>query len=246
MREALSVLIVEPNSLFREGLCRILRAAHFRVASDAAAIDPILLEPREDNADLLLLIGAGGDHREAIRQIELFKAKYATGRVAVLADSNRPNEILAAFKSGANAYFMQSTRCDAFVRSLDLVMRGQTLIPAEILRSFMAPADAAAIQSDAASVLAPTALPAPSRPGAPKLSTQETRILQYLIEGHSNKVIARNIDIADATVKGHIKAILRKIQVHNRTQAAIWAMNNNSLHSGIVADVNGKAGLTIS
>src|SRR5579883_1453630 len=104
MREAFSVLVVEPNSLFREGLCRILRAAHFRVAKDAPAIDPILLQSSGDNIDLLLLIGAGTDHREAIRQIELFKEKYSNGRVAVLADRHRPNEILATFKSGANAY----------------------------------------------------------------------------------------------------------------------------------------------
>jgi two-component system nitrate/nitrite response regulator NarL len=245
MREAFSVLVVEPNSLFREGLCRILRAAHFRVVNDAPAIDPILLESPGDDGDLLLLlIGAGGDHREAIRQIELFKKKYATGRVAVLSDRNRPSEILAAFTCGANAYFMQSTPCDAFVRSLDLVMRGQTLIPAEILPSFMGPGEGAIQKNVIPDMTAPTH-PAPSRPGAPRLSAQESRILQHLIEGHSNKVIARNIDIAEATVKVHIKAILRKIQVHNRTQAAIWAMNNHSLQSGIAAKINGEGGIKI-
>jgi two-component system nitrate/nitrite response regulator NarL len=50
-----------------------------------------------------------------------------------------------------------------------------------------------------------------------------------LIEGNSNKSIARKIDIAEATVKVHVKAILRKIRVQNRTQAAIWGMNNESL-----------------
>jgi len=51
-------------------------------------------------------------------------------------------------------------------------------------------------------------------------------ILRCLIEGNSNKSIARKIDIAEATVKVHVKAILRKIRVQNRTQAAIWGMNN--------------------
>jgi two-component system nitrate/nitrite response regulator NarL len=50
-----------------------------------------------------------------------------------------------------------------------------------------------------------------------------------LIEGDSNKSIARKIDIAEATVKVHVKAILRKIRVQNRTQAAIWGMKNGSL-----------------
>src|SRR5258708_4202731 len=64
---------------------------------------------------------------------------------------------------------------------------------------------------------------------APQLSTREKSILRCLIEGDSNKSIARKIDIAEATVKVHVKAILRKIRVHNRTQAAIWGMNNASL-----------------
>src|SRR5258708_10352833 len=59
---------------------------------------------------------------------------------------------------------------------------------------------------------------------APQLSTREKSILRCLIEGDSNKCIARKIDIAEATVKVHVKAILRKIRVQKRTQAAIWGM----------------------
>jgi two-component system nitrate/nitrite response regulator NarL len=59
----------------------------------------------------------------------------------------------------------------------------------------------------------------------PKLSAREKCILRCLLNGDANKVIARKVDIAEATVKVHVKAILRKIRVRNRTQAAIWAMN---------------------
>jgi two-component system nitrate/nitrite response regulator NarL len=64
---------------------------------------------------------------------------------------------------------------------------------------------------------------------APPLSPREKSILRHLINGDSNKCIARKIDITEATVKVHVKAILRKIRVQNRTQAAIWGMNNGSL-----------------
>src|SRR5258706_4448627 len=57
-------------------------------------------------------------------------------------------------------------------------------------------------------------------------SRSDQRLLRCLIEGYSNKCIARKIDIAEATVKVHVKAILRKIRVQNRTQAAIWGINN--------------------
>ena len=63
---------------------------------------------------------------------------------------------------------------------------------------------------------------------APRLSARQKLILRCLIDGDPNKTIARKIHITEATVKVHVKAILRKIRVHNRTQAAIWAMNNRS------------------
>jgi two-component system nitrate/nitrite response regulator NarL len=60
----------------------------------------------------------------------------------------------------------------------------------------------------------------------PKLSEREAQILDGLVKGHANKVIARTCDITEATVKSHMKSILRKIQVANRTQAAIWALEH--------------------
>ena len=60
---------------------------------------------------------------------------------------------------------------------------------------------------------------------APRLSARQQAILGCLIQGDSNKTIARKMAITEGTVKVHVKTILRKIRVHNRTQAAIWAMN---------------------
>jgi two-component system nitrate/nitrite response regulator NarL len=67
---------------------------------------------------------------------------------------------------------------------------------------------------------------APAFRNFPKLSEREAQILDGLVKGHANKVIARTWDIAEATVKVHMKSILRKIHVGNRTQAAIWALEN--------------------
>jgi two-component system nitrate/nitrite response regulator NarL len=66
------------------------------------------------------------------------------------------------------------------------------------------------------------------------LSEREEQILKSVVKGHSNKMIARTLDVAEATVKVHMKSVLRKIRVANRTQAAIWALENgyaaNNLH----------------
>ena len=77
---------------------------------------------------------------------------------------------------------------------------------------------------------APTTVP--SLRNHPSLSEREAQILDGLVKGHANKVIARTCDITEATVKVHMKSILRKIRVDNRTQAAIWAMENGYAADG--------------
>src|SRR5690606_31857815 len=73
----------------------------------------------------------------------------------------------------------------------------------------------------------PAALPVSRRAAAGRaLSERETQILDCLLSGYSNKMIAKRLEISEGTVKVHLKGILKKINVQNRTQAAIWALNN--------------------
>ena len=65
------------------------------------------------------------------------------------------------------------------------------------------------------------------------LSNREEQILKALVHGYSNKMIARMHSVTEATVKAHMKTILRKIRVANRTQAAIWALRNSSFSEGL-------------
>jgi two-component system nitrate/nitrite response regulator NarL len=75
----------------------------------------------------------------------------------------------------------------------------------------------------------------------PQLSERERQILDGLVRGHANKIIARTCDITEATVKVHMKSILRKIRVSNRTQAAIWALENGNLQQTCPRDGAGAA-----
>ena len=96
----------------------------------------------------------------------------------------------------------------AFVRSLLLICAGERVFPHDLAlgRKLGAPSEH---RSDPA-----------------RLSPREREMLSHLVAGSSNKVIARRLDIAEATVKVHLKSVLRKIRVENRTQAAIWALTN--------------------
>lgn len=230
MRRRYSAILVGQSSLLREGLARVLRAANFRILTSVRSADDLLTNKVPSDQLLFLLVHIGDDFHATVEQIELLRARHKNGRIAVVTDHYRPNELVKAFRAGATGYFFELMTCDVFIKSLELVMMGEMVFPPALLSFAIDPAgdhpeEAAPIESDSDQAIAIAA----EDQITPQLSHREKSILRYLIEGDSNKSIARKIDIAEATVKVHVKAILRKIRVHNRTQAAIWGMNNGWL-----------------
>ena len=226
-RQPIATALVGPSGLFQEGLIRILNASNFRVISSAATVHDLLLTSPMQHRSILLVIDVDDDADAAFSQIEVFKAVHPTSHVVVLADRYQSANIVSAFRAGANGYLIKAAASDAFIKSLELVTLGQTILPAEILTFIQ---DREAYREYDASTRATgfvlkVALEAEGH-YTPLLSIREKCILRCLIEGEPNKSIARKINIAEATVKVHVKTILRKIRVHNRTQAAVWAMNN--------------------
>jgi two-component system, NarL family, nitrate/nitrite response regulator NarL len=229
-RQCCVVVLVCAHGLLREGLGHILSEAHFVVAATAARVDDVMPSLLAEERLILLILEVSGDQDATVAQIRLFREQHPTARIALLADSDQLSDdnIIGAFRSGADAYF-QNPSCEAFVKSLELVMLGGTILPPAILSNLVrqkgevAASDA---EMGADSRRSPTALSEVSSTQPPRLSGREECVLRGLIEGSSNKIIARKYEIAEATVKVHVKAVLRKIRVNNRTQAAIWAMNH--------------------
>jgi two-component system nitrate/nitrite response regulator NarL len=109
----------------------------------------------------------------------------------------------------------------ALLKALELVMLGETFIASALVLTILDEASQAHESGlNITSALAPTNDTATR---AHNLTSREVEILKRLMEGESNKVIARKLDIAEATIKVHVKSILRKVRVKNRTQAALWA-----------------------
>jgi two-component system nitrate/nitrite response regulator NarL len=168
-----------------------------------------------------------GDPGAIASQIEAFKDQHPAGRVAVLADQYIFPWVLSAFQAGANAYFLKAVAPDAFIKALELVMLGETIWPPELLSYALSTTCAVEDPVDVRSLGINPDRPPPNDPfGVPELSSREEHILRCIGEGDPNKIIARKMGIAEGTVKVHVKAILRKIRVGNRTQAAIWLISN--------------------
>ncbi|MCC8935078.1 Nitrate/nitrite response regulator protein NarL [Bradyrhizobium ivorense] len=225
----LPVVIIGKSILLREGLARILRTAHFRVLSSASSAGDLHPATLKHHPSLVLIVHTGETFDTVLEQIEGCKNRHANGRIAVVVDRYRLSDLISAFRAGASGYFVNVVTCDRFVKSLELVMLGETIFPPAFLSFLLNPG---LHQAEAASddhCIDQAADPCPAAaddPTAPLFSPRERLILNCLIEGDSNKFIARKLEIAEATVKVHVKAILRKIRVQNRTQAAIWGMNH--------------------
>jgi len=233
-RQSFSTILVGKSILLREGLAGILHSADFRILASVSCADDLLASKLQQQQQLFIVVHTGDDFAAAIEQIELFREQHPGGRIAVVADHYRLDELVSALRAGANGYFVDVMTCDAFIKSMELLMMGETIFPPalsfvldsegdDLGREVGHPGDAAPGDENDQAILVTT-----DDAFAPMLSPREKSILRCLIEGDSNKGIARKVDIAEATVKVHVKAILRKIRVHNRTQAAIWGVNHGS------------------
>jgi two-component system, NarL family, nitrate/nitrite response regulator NarL len=261
-RVPIGTVLVGPSALLREGLGRILSAAGFRILASVSLVSDPALSSLPQEQPILLIIDVSDDFDAALGLIEAFKRQYPAGRVAILDHQQRLTQMLSAFRAGANAYLVKVATCDAFIKSLELVMLGVTLLPPEVLNFISDRHDrnqnghasgynGHAVGEDDADngyagdddgggddreMVGPefgTNEQQAMESYTPRLSARQQSILGCLIQGDSNKTIARKMAITEATVKVHVKAILRKIRVHNRTQAAIWAMSTGPFSSAV-------------
>jgi two-component system nitrate/nitrite response regulator NarL len=223
--QSFGVIIIGRSALFREGIVRILRAENFRVLASVASFDELSNVVRTQHL-LFLIVHISGYFDLAIEQIEMAKEQYPDCRVAIVVDNYSSTEPSLAHHAGAAGYFIGAMSCDALVKSIELVMTGEMVFPPSFLSSVIVGKDNKQCKTMLSREDERAAFVAPDDEATPQLSPRELVILRCLIEGNSNKNIARRIDIAEATVKVHVKAILRKIRVQNRTQAAIWGLNN--------------------
>ena len=206
------------------------------VASKPNFADIELTELAKDEANLLV-IEAGEAPPAVIPHIARFKQDQPLGRIVLLQHHWRTADIAAAFEAGTNACFTENMDSHELLKAIELIMLGhQTMLPNEVVAEL-------AGREHKVSTIGGGEPSIVSQIGNLvrqnlSLSPRETSILSCLSRGASNKLIAREINISEATVKVHVKAILRKIGVANRTQAAVWAMTN--FHSSIAASLNSE------
>jgi two-component system nitrate/nitrite response regulator NarL len=229
---AIPTALVCDNVLLRSGLQNILRETPFAVVEAASATGPRRLQQVASEPALVIVDAhqTTGRVLEVVRQV---KEQFPQARIVALADQFDLSFVRSGHEAGVNGFCLAASAPDVLIKSLELVILGETVLPFEVLRSFVGGAS----QNREQPLQGSMAEPKLSDLKACKLSAREREILGCLTQGEPNKVIARKFDVTEATVKVHVKAILRKIGAANRTQAAIWASQRATQRSG--ASVNG-------
>ncbi|WP_164919635.1 response regulator transcription factor [Hansschlegelia zhihuaiae] len=227
MSRITTTYILCQTALLRDGMRRILADTSYRVAGADRCLESLRASP-PDTRPLLFIVFVDGQTGGSSVTVRAIKEYFPSSKIVVLAAACDSDDLIQAFRLGATGYLINTITASALVKSFDVVMADGIVLPSMTLPLFgeSAPRSGATAEQVAHHPVAVLAPIAGDRSHLPTLSAREALILQALVTGDSNKHIARKLNIAEATVKVHVKAILRKVRVRNRTQAAIWAMNN--------------------
>jgi two-component system nitrate/nitrite response regulator NarL len=199
-------VLIESNQLFRQGLKHLLADTRFAVEVEFGTTAQALANAETAAASGMVITGQAGKEPG---DLDMLRNAYPNARIVVLASDLSVDALRDAMTSGADGFLMKDVSPEALIQSLQLIMLGEKVFPTNL----------------AAMLLDLNSTPSPMN-SLRGLSPREQEILQALVTGASNKLIAIKLGITEATVKVHLKTLLRKIDVNNRTQAAIWAMNN--------------------
>jgi two-component system, NarL family, nitrate/nitrite response regulator NarL len=222
MKHSITTIILAQHTLLREGLTSLLHDSNFRVIASVATPDEFSqLLPRRVRL-LILCLSTGS--REDLDYLETLLSATRDYKIVVVAETSdlagQP-DISAILRSGADAYILNVHSRDVLLKSLDLAILEQKLV---VLGENGVPLKSSEVRTT--TTQSNGAPPRSSGNGGAIFSGRELEILSCVSSGDSNKVIARTCHIAESTVKIHLKSILRKIHVQNRTQAAIWAIQH--------------------
>jgi len=217
MTEAVRILVVDDHTLMRRGLTALLsRDATLQVVGDAADAGSAQRRAAELQPDLILL----DNHLPGVNGVDAIPAlrqAAPAARIVMLTVSEDEADLAAALRAGASGYLLKTIEGDALCTAIQRVMRGASVVAEEMTDKLVA-----AYRGAAAAPAEATAPPAPASP-IEQLSPRERDILRGIARGASNKEIARELGIAETTVKIHVQHVLRKLGLSSRVQAAVLA-----------------------
>jgi DNA-binding NarL/FixJ family response regulator len=206
MQRPLQLLVVDDHPAFRAGLRAMLNEdPRFTVVGEAGTVAEAVALHRLLNPDITLL-DLNLQAESGLEVIRQLVAQRAEVKVIVLSTFDMSEDIHLAFEAGARAYLLKDSSREEIIAAIGAVDAGARVVPPKVQQRLG------------------------ERRARPALSIKELAILQLIVQGRSNKEIGAELNITEFTVKGHLKNIFLKLQVADRTEAAIKAVWEGIVH----------------
>ncbi|TVO53268.1 response regulator [Denitromonas halophila] len=215
MTERIRILLVDDHGLFRSGIKSLLkRSDEFEVVGEAADGLEGAKRAKQLAPDVVLLDlhmpGVGG-----LDALKLILEEVPQTHVLMLTVSEDSEDLLTTLRGGATGYLLKNIEAETLIDAIRMASRGEPVVSPLMMgkllanRSHGSPSAANPVAADAE---------------LDKLTPREREILACIAKGQSNKQIARNLEVAESTVKIHVQSVLKKLHLSSRVQAAVFAV----------------------
>ncbi len=209
------VIVADDHSLFRDGITSLLEAAGYEVVEQVGDGEMAIDAVRRLNPDLILL-DITMPQKDGIEALQVIKDEYPQVRVVMLTVSDDDEDLFVAIQSGADGYLLKDLNSDEFLEMLKGLEIGEAAISRRMTSRLFSGFQELSKQTE----------------GSRNLFTErELELLGLMADGLSNKGIAEKLFISENTVKYHIRNILQKFGVQNRTEAVAMAIRQGLLES---------------
>ncbi len=209
-----TVITIDDHPLFRKGVADLIALSEsLTLVGEAASGEDGLALAHRLNPDLILLdVNMKG--MDGIETLKAIKNTDIDSRVIILTVSDNEEHVVAALRAGADGYLLKDMEPEEILERLQVAANGRLVISDKLTELL-----AHALREDAA----------PRDPDKAGLTEREEQILNLIAKGLSNKLIARELEITEGTVKVHVKHLLKKLNLHSRLEAAVWVVDRKKL-----------------
>lgn len=208
-----SILLVDDHPLLRKGLRQLIELEdELEVIGEVSSGSEALKMATEQSPDLIILdLNMHG--MDGLETLKAMRNADVTSLIIMYTVSDNDEDVITAISHGADGYLLKDMDPDDLLEKIKEAVTGKMVISAK-LTSILAQAIRKPESSQRAALLV-------------SLTSRELEILKLISKGLSNKLIARELDISDGTVKVHVKHLLKKLGLRSRVEAAVWMINHN-------------------
>jgi len=208
------VVVADDHSLFRDGITSLLEAAGYEVVDQGSDGQEAIEAVRRFRPDLVLL-DISMPKMGGLEALQLIKAEFPETRVVILTVSDEDDDLFATTRAGANGYLQKDLDASEFLEMLAGLEHGEAAITRKTAARLMTAFQDLTKRDDEDN----------------QLTKREIQLLRWMVEGYSNKAIAQQLFISENTVKYHIRNILQKLDVQNRTEAVSYALREGLINA---------------